>query len=611
MRRLPRDWQSRGPAAGFAEDRSIPHRALRVPRPQSDFPTFDEICAACGGTRWRDGNPPRMGEEPGCDTPTWIPAAQLYGAKACFKAISTGAFKEMDPDDINQGEVGDCWFLAGLAGAALFEDQLMRLVCTRRDDTLGVFEFTFRPEGRAIKVCVDDGVPIVTGLSGKRVAYCHSRTEGELWPILVEKAYAKLYGGYQAISGGLQAHAISDLLGVEYFFIFLKFPDKQKYVDAMALSNALQNYAANNVRMGCSWVEVSSGAGGAFGETTAADGLVAGHAYTILKVHRASADGRLYLNIRNPHGRGEWHGAYSDNWAGWGQYPALRQELDVQRKDDGAFWMHIDDFARNCQTLNCNPPTPLVDKGLEFKSQGRGPLPGPGGPGQPVSPQPFSPQPVGPQPPSGPSTTCRKCSTATPYSMQLPPEYAQGLYNCDVCRTLRTVSNGVYHCPSCGWDCCPGCAGGGPAPAPSPAPAPGGYACSKCRLPITRGTALPPQYTDGMFRCDVCSSLFSSSGGVYHCASCGWDSCLLCIGKDKPSPSPNPPPAPSAGAPSGRPRHCRRCRALLAVTTFLPAEYPDNIFRCDLCQSLHFGRDGVYHCQGCQWDGGLACLNAL
>lgn len=56
------------------------------------------------------------------------------------------------------GEVGDCWFLAGLAGAALFEDQLMRLVCTRRDDTLGVFEFTFRPEGRAIKVCVDDGV---------------------------------------------------------------------------------------------------------------------------------------------------------------------------------------------------------------------------------------------------------------------------------------------------------------------------------------------------------------------------------------------------------------------------------------------------------------------
>lgn len=39
----------------------------------------------------------------GCDTPTWIPAAQLYGAKACFKAISTGAFKEMDPDDINQG----------------------------------------------------------------------------------------------------------------------------------------------------------------------------------------------------------------------------------------------------------------------------------------------------------------------------------------------------------------------------------------------------------------------------------------------------------------------------------------------------------------------------
>ena len=78
------------------------------------------------------------------------------------------------------------------------------MVCTERDEELGIYEFTFRPEGRVVKVCVDDGVPIVTDARGQRVAYCHSRSEGELWPILLEKAYAKLYGGYQDISGGLQ-----------------------------------------------------------------------------------------------------------------------------------------------------------------------------------------------------------------------------------------------------------------------------------------------------------------------------------------------------------------------------------------------------------------------
>ena len=52
--------------------------------------------------------------------------------------------------------------------------------------------------------------------------------------------------------------------------------------------------------------------------------------------------------------------------------------------DDGAFWMSIDDFAEQCQTLNCNTIDPLEDMGLEFKSQGRGPLPGSGATEQPI-----------------------------------------------------------------------------------------------------------------------------------------------------------------------------------------------------------------------------------
>ena len=116
-----------------------------------------------------------------------------------------------------QGEVGDCWFLAGLSLLARFHDHMMRLVCTRQNEELGVYEFTFKPEGREIKVCVDGRVPVVTGDKGARPAYCHSRTEGELWPILLEKAYAKLYGGYQDISGGLQVWCTSCPLTPEAF----------------------------------------------------------------------------------------------------------------------------------------------------------------------------------------------------------------------------------------------------------------------------------------------------------------------------------------------------------------------------------------------------------
>ena len=130
----------------------------------------------------------------------------------------------------------------------------------------------------------------------------------------------------------LQAHAISDVGGFDFWFLFLKFPDKNKRTDPAKLQELLLSYKERGVGvgMGCSWIEVNSGAGGAFGETTAAQGLIAGHAYTILRtVVPENGGGRLFLRIRNPHGRGEWQGAYSDNWHGWASEAALQEELQV------------------------------------------------------------------------------------------------------------------------------------------------------------------------------------------------------------------------------------------------------------------------------------------
>lgn len=45
------------------------------------------------------------------------------------------------------------------------------------------------------------------------------------------------------------------------------------------------------------------------------------------------------IQIRNPWGRGEWKGDWSDKSELWSKHPAVKKALEYEDKDDGAFWM--------------------------------------------------------------------------------------------------------------------------------------------------------------------------------------------------------------------------------------------------------------------------------
>ena len=62
----------------------------------------------------------------------------------------------------------------------------------------GAFCVRFYADGKEDLVIVDDYFP----LKGKRLTFATSVDELELWPTILEKAYAKRYGSYSAIVGG-------------------------------------------------------------------------------------------------------------------------------------------------------------------------------------------------------------------------------------------------------------------------------------------------------------------------------------------------------------------------------------------------------------------------
>ena len=51
--------------------------------------------------------------------------------------------------------------------------------------------------------------------------------------------------------------------------------------------------------------------------------------------------------LRNPWGNEiEWNGDWSDDSDKWIQHPEISKKLDLERKDDGLFWMSWDDFNK-------------------------------------------------------------------------------------------------------------------------------------------------------------------------------------------------------------------------------------------------------------------------
>ena len=75
------------------------------------------------------------------------------------------------------------------------------------------------------------------------------------------------------------------------------------------------------------------------------DGLRANHCYSFLKAVRVG-DFRMVC-LRNPWGMWEWKGAWADESEEWKEHPEVAEALGISARDDGIFWMQIEDFLMN------------------------------------------------------------------------------------------------------------------------------------------------------------------------------------------------------------------------------------------------------------------------
>lgn len=277
----------------------------------------------------------------------------------CPRFIVDGATRM----DVCQGNLSNCWFLSAVACLSLYPhllEQVMPMEQEFGDGYNGKFRFQFWQYGHWVEVVVDDLLPTVQTLQNGKTHYnllfVHSKDKDEFWSSLLEKAYAKLKGGYSALQMGFAGEALEDMTGGVVQSSDTNCPASELW---RHLDNMLQRGAL--ICCGNTQGEV---------ETSNLMGILSHHMYSVTrtKIVQTLNGPVSLLQVRNPWGHTEWTGPWRDGGPEW--HTVIDSELPENVVlEDGEFWIAVEDFKENFHFLEiCHlGPQSLLETGSAAK----------------------------------------------------------------------------------------------------------------------------------------------------------------------------------------------------------------------------------------------------
>lgn len=182
-----------------------------------------------------------------------------------------------DADDVNQGQVGDCYFLSSLSAFADTSPSVLLESAVDMGD--GTYAVQFTKQNRATYVRVNNALPSY----GAGFRFAQPGESGATWAMVMEKAFAYWRKGlntYASISGGWMGEVYS-ALGVSWAGIDMNANQQNMYSQLAG--------------------KLADGKAVTFGTNGVSPNLVRSHAYSLVSVN-IDGSGNATFTVRNPWG---------------------------------------------------------------------------------------------------------------------------------------------------------------------------------------------------------------------------------------------------------------------------------------------------------------------
>lgn len=120
-----------------------------------------------------------------------------------------GDITAINPQDINQGYIGNCWIMSALSAIAEVPSRVDNLFVQNGISDKGIYALRMYGLGVPFTQIIDDYLPLVGG----EHIFGGLGKDGSIWGSIVEKAFAKRYGNYEHLVGGWMSAAVSIVNG--------------------------------------------------------------------------------------------------------------------------------------------------------------------------------------------------------------------------------------------------------------------------------------------------------------------------------------------------------------------------------------------------------------